>query len=75
MFTRNRYDVQDYNNYGLNADFMCSTHSEDRTVRGIGASMAYVEMASDWLPSDGTSCTYDIYTGGDHESYMIYRIH
>ena len=66
-------DVRDYDDYGLTANFICSTHSEDREARGIGESRTYTEMASDWLPSDGTSCTYEIY--GTFESYMIYRIH
>ena len=71
----NSEDVRDYNNYGLYADFNCSTHPDVRTAYGIGASLTYSEMSSDWLPSDGTSCTYEFWQSSYFESYMIYRIH
>jgi hypothetical protein len=68
-------DVQDYNLYGLSANFSCSTHSDVRTASGIGARTTYPEMGTDYLPSDGTSCTYEFYTYYKYETYMIYRIH
>ena len=71
----NSEDVRDYNNYGLYADFNCSTHPDVRRASGIGIVSTYSEMSSDWLPSDGTSCTYEFFTWYNYESYMIYRIH
>ena len=77
--------VNDYSSI-LSADFMCSTHTEMQRASGIGIYSTYSDFSSDWLPSDGTSCTYYFdrtgtvnsgIGGSQHigDAYIIYRIH
>jgi len=81
------YDGDDLTDYArtVSVDFNCSTHTEMQTAHGIGVFSTYSDFASDWLPSDGTSCTYYFDRSGHiysitsnpyfGDAYIIYRIH
>ena len=71
-----------YDDRTLAANFSCSTHTEMQRIGSIGISGNDGDYASEWLPSDGTSCTYyfdrtsppgaNPYMG---DAYVIYWIH
>ena len=87
VWINNNNDTDSHTDYRYFAstDFMCSSHTTMQTASGIGVSSTYGDFSSDWLPSDGTSCTYTFDRTGTHNDgfgpnemgdlYIIYRIH
>ena len=87
VWINNNNDTDSHTDYRYFAstDFMCSSHTTMQTASGIGVSLTYGDFSSDWLPSDGTSCTYTFDRTGTHNDgfgpnemgdlYIIYKIH
>ena len=66
------------NQYALTATYHCSTIPEVHTIKWVGIYSTTSDGATDWLPTDGTECTYtfDRQTiGYTTDVYIIYQIH
>ena len=69
---------------GVSGEFNCTSHQERQNMNGVGAYSNF-EFGTDWLPTDGTECTYYFdRTGLSYydespkrfgDLYIIYRIH
>ena len=74
--------VTDYR--GVSGEFNCTSHQEKQNMNGVGAYSNF-EFGTDWLPTDGTECTYYFdRTGLSYydespkrfgDLYIIYKIH
>ena len=67
------------------AEFNCSSHESMKLIEGIGSYQLINEHGNDWLPTDGSECTYYFDRRGTNpddgtsyrqgDLYVIYRIH
>ena len=60
---------------GITGDFYCSTTPDVHTISWVGFYHTYGDGATDWLPTDGTECTYTFDRTATSEVYVIYQIH
>ena len=59
----------------IRMNFQCETHTTVQTAYGIGATSTWTDLGTDWLPSDGTSCTYEFDRTDLGDVYITYKIH